>query len=270
MKLDHGLVTTVGEPGSPAVDAALSTLPAFSQVTAGAVTVNGVDIAVDPATTTIRDFISRVDALAGVSASVDGASVRISAERASDPLSVSGDTSGLWAALGGSLGTADMPSAPRRLMRVASANEVTSNGAQVATALARAIDTLNLAIDLTNPDDGETAVRRPRLENALDSAIGALAARGLDGISGAKDGGAFKIRVDTAKLTESLTANADGIAAAADAIAGLAKSSFADIGSGVADFVASSAVNVPADRSAANLLADQVKAKFLATRLTSG
>jgi hypothetical protein len=53
-------------------------------------------------------------------------------------------------------------------------------------------------------------------------------------------------------------------------VASAVAASFRDVGSAAAEFVANSATTVPADRTAANLLADQVKARFLATRLSAG
>lgn len=270
MKLDHAVAVTVGEKGSVAVDTALSKLPAFSRVTAGSVTVNGVSLTVDPATTTVRDFISRLDALKGVTGSVDGSRVKVSADSAAASLDVSTDTSGLWAALGGKLGAAVGTPGQHRLMRIGAGNEVSSNASKVTPAVARAVDTLNLAIDLTNPDQGETGVHRTNIESTLATAINGLASRGLDGLSVSKANGKLKILLDNDKLTASLTANADGIGSAIEAIAAAIKSSFGDIGKGVADFVASSATTIPADRTANNLLADQVKARFLATRLAAG
>ena len=270
MKLDHAVATTIGDTGSSAVDATLSKLPAFAHVTAGAVTVNGVTLSIDPATTTIRDFMARVNALNGVSASVDGSRVKVAADSVADSLSVTKDTSGLWAALGGTLGTVAGVAGPHRLMKISSGQETSSNASKVVSALARAVDTLNLAIDLTNPDDGETAGHRSRLETALDMAISGLNSRGIEGLSMSSEKGALKIDVDNEKLSASLTTSADAIGAAMETIAAMVKSSFADIGKNVADWVASSAVSFPADRTANNLLADQVKAKFLATRLANG
>jgi hypothetical protein len=269
MKLDHSVLSSVGENGSSALDTALSKLPAFSRVTAGTVTVNGVSLSVDPSTTTVRDFVSRLDALTGVSASIDGSRLKVSADRLADSLSVTRDTSGLWSAVGGTLGTAAAVTGAHRLVKIASGPETSSNASQVATSLARAIDTMNLAIDLTNPDEGETASRRGKLETALGTAISGLNARGIEGLSITKDKGKFKIAVDSEKLTASLTSAGDASGAAIDTIAAAVKSSFASIGKDAADFVAGSAVNIPADRSASNLLADQVKAKFLTARLAN-
>jgi hypothetical protein len=266
-KLDHALTTTVGEKGSSAVDTVLSKLPAFSHVSAGAMTINGVNLSVNPATTTIRDFVTRLNALNGVSASIDGSSVKISADSVADSLSVTKDTSGLWAALGGTLGSVAGVAGPHRLMKIATGQEITSNSSKVTPALARAIDTLNLALDLTNPDDGETGARRSRLQTSLNTAISALSSRGIEGLSLTNHDGKLKIAVDSDKLTASLTQSADSIGAGIETIANTLRSSFVSIGKNIADFVAASAVNVPADRSQDNLLADQIKAKFLTTRL---
>src|SRR5262249_22570317 len=92
MKLDHAVASTVGESGSSAVDTALSKLPAFAHLAAGTVTMNGVALSVDPATTTIRDFVSRVNGITGVSAAIDGTHVKISADSVADSLSVTKDT----------------------------------------------------------------------------------------------------------------------------------------------------------------------------------
>lgn len=270
MKLDHALTTTVGEHGSIAVDTVLSKLPAFSHVTAGAVTVNGVTLTVDPSTTTVRGFIAQLDALKRVSAKISGARVSVSADRVSDSIDISADTSGLWTALGGTLGKVAGAAGPNRVLKIATGNEVASNASSVTSTLARAFDTLNLAVDLTNPDDGEIGIRRPKIENTLETVISALTARGLDGLSLKKDGGKLEIILDNDKLTASLTANADALSAATEAIAATVKSTVAEVGKGIADFVANAAANVPADRTANNLLADQVKARFLTSRLKSG
>jgi hypothetical protein len=270
MKLDHAVATTVGENGASALDTTLSRLPDFSAVRAGTVTLNGVALSVDPTTTTIRDFVARLNAVAGVTASVDGTRLEVSATSMADSLSVTKDTSGLWAALGGTLGTVSGVAGPNRLMRIADGQETASNASKVVPALARAIDTLNLAIDLTNPDEGETAAHRGRLEDALGTALSGLAARGIGGLSITAEKGRLKVAVDNDKLASSLTAGADAIGDAIETIASAVKSAFADVGENVAHFVAGSAVNVPADRSANSLLADQVKAKFLATRLANG
>jgi hypothetical protein len=108
------------------------------------------------------------------------------------------------------------------------------------------------------------------LETALSTAVSGLQARGIDGLSVTNDKGRLAIAVDSAKLASSLNSSAASIGMAIETVSRTVSASFAEVGKNIADFMAGSAANIPADRSENNLLADQVKAKFLAARLANG
>jgi hypothetical protein len=88
------------------LDAPIANVPALSGVRAGAVTVNGESISVNPQVHSLRSVVSAIDALPGVSATItEAGQVNISGEAVGGKLELS-DTTGLLGLLGISVGTA--------------------------------------------------------------------------------------------------------------------------------------------------------------------
>lgn len=203
-KLDHAVSLTVGEHRSTAIESSFSKLSPFAGVVAGTLTINGVGVAIDPASMTLRAFASALDAVDGVSASLDGTTLSVRATQPGAELDISSDTSGVWAALGGQLGTLGGASETgRRQMSVQTGTTMTSNAAGVAGTIAQTIDTLNSAL---------RDARGSRIEDSLRVILGALTARGVGGLSLTKTGGQVKIQVDRTRLADSLANSRDGLA----------------------------------------------------------
>jgi len=73
VKLDGTVQSTTGAQAISAFGSALNTMPEYSGVHTGTITLNGHQIAIDPATTTLRGLVSAVNGVADLSATLDEA-----------------------------------------------------------------------------------------------------------------------------------------------------------------------------------------------------
>jgi hypothetical protein len=145
VKLDHGEQITGTPPVAP-YDSALRDVSGYQSVVAGAVTVNGIAFAIDPASTTLRGLVGAVNAAGGIRATLDEASGAITfASTTGGALAVS-DTSGVLAAAGIGAGTYRPVAATEIATQVQIGTEVVTNGHDVAAAVRAALDRLNDAV----------------------------------------------------------------------------------------------------------------------------
>ena len=95
------LVRSFNTANRSSFTSAIGDIAEYSGVSAGTLTINGQNIAIDPATTTIRDLVGAINAVAGVGASVNetNGGIDIWSESASASLKLT-DTSGVLGALG--------------------------------------------------------------------------------------------------------------------------------------------------------------------------
>ena len=104
VKLDDTATSVTATQTSP-FDVALADMTEYSAVQAGAVTVNGHDIAVDPAETTVRKLVSTLNSFPDVSASLNDASGQVTIASLPGGAIALSDTSGVLASLGIEPGT---------------------------------------------------------------------------------------------------------------------------------------------------------------------
>ena len=257
VKLDGGAVRSVNSTTYSAFTSAIGSLPEYSGVTAGTLTVNGQNIAIDPATTTIRDLFDAIDAVAGLSASVNEESggINIWSESAAASLKLT-DTSGVLGALGiaqgtyfGSVRRADTVSVPTR-------KSATSNAIDVAAKTAAAVTQLNEAID---------GLAGEELNEALETFVGHLRDQGVRGLEVTRDGDDVSLSVSRDELLNALNAfndNTDlarGVAAAFDRFS----EDIADAAGWDAPAPAAVQTLSLAETSRAQLVADQAAATLL-------
>ena len=160
LKLD-GLGQANGTDGS--VDAPMATIPQFQSVTPGRISVNGVDIDLDPATDSVADIISLIDALEDVNAHIeDGGGVVITGRAGEDLTLLDGGT-GFFAALGVQTGLhAGRAGEGRRLSDLA-ARKIAAEVSQLREALDALLDNEGLI--------GNVADMRTRIGVAVEVAL---------------------------------------------------------------------------------------------------
>lgn len=101
--LDDTAVSSVPLTSSP-YDVALAHVPEYAGVVAGTVTVNDQTVAIDPTVMTVRDVVSAIDALDGVTAVLNESSGTVSISTQGKTMTLA-DTSGVLSALGIATGT---------------------------------------------------------------------------------------------------------------------------------------------------------------------
>ena len=106
VKLDGTAASSVSTVSYSSFTSALGEMAEYASVTAGTLTVNGQDIAIDPATTTIDGLVTALNGLSGVAAQLNETSgtIDIWSETTGASFTVA-DTSGLLGALGLAAGT---------------------------------------------------------------------------------------------------------------------------------------------------------------------
>jgi hypothetical protein len=150
----------------------LDTMSEYSGVTAGTLTINGQNIAIDPATTTIGGLIDAIDGLAGVAASLNEATGGINIWSDTGVSLTLSDTSGVLAALGVAQGTVTGTGGRSTTVTTRTGNSTTSNSIEVAEKASAAVAQLNEAFgELT----GE------KLDEALETFVGSLRDHGIRG-----------------------------------------------------------------------------------------
>jgi hypothetical protein len=262
VKLDGTAQATTADNLS-VFDTALADIAELSSVRSGVLTVNGVQIAVDPARMTIRDLVSRLDAHDDVTASLneyDG-SIRVSAQQVATDL-VLVDTSGALSALGIAAGTYQGANAITTTVTLRTGTSKVSNANDVAARVGTAVDQLNTA--LSQFVDGRD---RAEVEEAVRDTIERLAGAGAAGLSfSTEEGKNPVISVDQTALADALHALPasgtvgdiqdllDTLGDRVTAIAG-AQPQNAQLASGAAQGAEQVRARLAADQASASLLA---------------
>jgi len=259
VKLD-GATSTLSTTWYSPFTTALGDMAEYSGVTAGTLTINGENIAIDPATTTLHDLVDTIDGIAGVSASVNESSggINIWSESAAAPLTLA-DTSGLLSALGISAGTFTGTVGRATSMTVQTGRSTTTNSIEVAEQASAAVTELNDALE---------GLAGTQLNEALETLVDRLRDNGIRGLQVSAEDGASGLSVREDELVNALNALADD----ADLTKALA-ATFDRFSTDVADAVGWDApAPAPvqtlslADTSRAQLLADQTATSLLFLR----
>ncbi|WP_108668352.1 hypothetical protein [Euzebya rosea] len=160
LKLDH-LGRATGTDGPQ--DAPMATIPQFQSVTAGTISVNGVEIGLDPATDSVADIVSLIDALEDVSARIeDGGGVVITGRAGADMTLLDGGT-GFFEALGVEVGVHAGRQAKGRRLSDLAARKIAAEVSQLREALDALLDNEGLI--------GNVADMRTRIGVAVEVAL---------------------------------------------------------------------------------------------------
>jgi hypothetical protein len=161
-------------------------------------TVNGQDIAIDPATTTVRGLVDALNNLTGVAASVneDTGGINIWSESTGTTLTLA-DTSGVLTALSVTSGTYTGTAGRSNTVTTRTGNSTTSNSIEVAEKTSAAVAQLNEAFgELT----GE------KLDEALETFVGSLRDHGIRGFEVTNDGEDLGLSIRQDELVNALNA----------------------------------------------------------------
>jgi hypothetical protein len=181
----------------------LDKLPEYAGVTAGTFTVNGQDIAIDPAVTTIESLAAAIDGLSGVRASLNQATGALSVVSEAGALTLA-DTSGLLDALGMAAGSYGGSSGSGTLTSIRTGTITTTNADAVARNAADALQSLNdilAEVAASQADDPRFA---RELKATLEEALQRLRDDGFRGFSVAEDEGALRVEVADQTLADAL------------------------------------------------------------------
>ena len=203
VKLDRAQSTT-GSRATSAFDATLGEMAEYSGVQAGTITVNGQQIAIDPATTTIRGLVSSLNSVPGLVATLDETSgaIRVSSTTANDAITIS-DTSGVLSKLGILSGTYNASAESTSVVETPT-KVTTSNASKVVEGVAAAVEQLNKALSQLGLGDKESPFR-DELTTEVEDAFDVLRQAGVEGFDVRTDDPAkLELSVDRDRLARSL------------------------------------------------------------------
>ncbi|HXT17915.1 MAG TPA: flagellin hook IN motif-containing protein [Gemmatimonadaceae bacterium] len=195
-KMDASPLSVVGiDPTSPSA-VAVGLMSEYAKVHAGKLTVNGVDIAIDPSSTTVDGVVSALNQIGGVQATVDSdtGAVKINAAPGSPALKLS-DSSGLL----GALGIPDYALMPRVMGSAAPPAGPASNSSAAAVGVEQAVGNFDAMLE-------RWAVSGSNARRMLGDVLSMIHASGARGIE-----------FDASSLTPRLTVDANLLASSLDA-----------------------------------------------------
>jgi flagellar hook-associated protein 2 len=204
VKFDGTATSTTGAKSIYPFDSVLSDMSEYSGVQGGVVTVNGQQIAIDPATTTVRGLVSALNGITDVSATLNETfgTVTISSKKSGTALSLS-DTSGVLSALKITAGTYKDTPGTVQMIETQTGTTV-SNSSAVAENVSKAVEKLNEALSQLGKvrEDGSL---RLELQATLRKAIDSLGDAGAKGLILSESGPGMSLSVDRDKLAGALT-----------------------------------------------------------------
>jgi hypothetical protein len=205
--------TTESEFVSP-FDVALDQMSEYSSVSAGALTVNGVEIEIDPATTTVRGLMSTLNGIVNVFATVDEntGKIRIASERSTVALNLS-DTSGLLSSFGISSGNYEGFAGVRKVTETQTDTITVTNASEVSSNVYAAAARFNDALSRLTPE------LRSGVETVFRTAIDSLAEAGAKGLSLSASGADSRVTVEAEKLASSMPSDPSVLTGIADRFA---------------------------------------------------
>jgi hypothetical protein len=205
VKLDETAESTTGTTIATPFDSALDLMTEYSGVQTGTVTLNDHQIAIDPATTTIRGLVSALNGFDDLSAKLDETTgkVRISSRLSGGSITVS-DTSGVLSTLGIVTGSYRGTPGVTKVIETQTGTTTVSNGNAVAASVSAAADKLNEVLTQLGTIRDSMSLRSD-LETTIQRAMESLADAGAKGLSLNVNGGDLRVSVDRDKLASALT-----------------------------------------------------------------
>ena len=177
-----------------AFSASLDAMAEYSDVAAGTITINGNQIAVDPAMTTINGLVSAINATSDLTATVDAAGAITISTSANGATMIVDDTSDLLAELGISTGTHVGAVSATEVVQQQTGTVTVTNSTAVAAKAREAVEQLNAALARVGSDKA-----------ALQDTIDALRDAGVQGLSLTPDGESALVSIDSTALATSLS-----------------------------------------------------------------
>jgi hypothetical protein len=239
---------------------AIDEIVEYSGVTAGTLTVNGQDLAIDPATTTVRGLVDALNNLTGVAASVneDNGRINIWSDVGGASLTLS-DTSGILATLGVSAGTVKGAVGRSNSVITRTGNSTVSNAIDVASRVSAAVTGLNEALAGLDGED---------LDDAFGTIVSHLRDNGIRGLEVTRDGDDVTLSLRRDELVNALNALSENTDLARSIAATFER--FGEDVASAAGWDAEAAATVQTLRlentSRAQLLADQTATSLLFLR----
>jgi hypothetical protein len=212
VKLDGTAAASVASVGYSPYSYAIGAMSEYASVTAGTLTINGHDIAVDPATTTVLDLVNAIDAIDGVSAEVNltNGAIAIAADGSGAGL-VLADTSGILDAIGLATGVHGGGSGSGAVRTRQTGVVTVTNASDVADDVAKALGQLNAAVaDLLKTQAGDAGFAS-ELGETLMQATDFLRDAGVRGLDVERDGDTTTVALDRSALMRSMDSLRDGV-----------------------------------------------------------
>lgn len=212
VKLDGTAVNTTAAGSVSAFGLSLGSIAEYAGVTAGTLTVNGQDIAIDPATMTVRDLAAAIDAVDGVTATLDETSgaLDVRADFAATDVTLA-DTSGILAALGVAAGTVEGELSYGDSNVVQTGTTTVSNASEVAADVSAALGRLNgIVSELAEGRQGDAAFEA-ELTGALQAAVDLLRDSGVRGFDVKGTGEELRLAMSRDTLVSALNGLGDHV-----------------------------------------------------------
>jgi hypothetical protein len=207
MKLDGTAQRSSGSETRLAFDSPLASFAEYADVSAGTLTLNGQQIAIDPQTMTVRDLVAALDSVAGVDASLDEwtGALRVVSTPAGGAIQIS-DTSGILDTLRIAQRTYNGSPAATTVTEAQTGVDIVSNSAEVAVRVgAAAEDFTSVLNELAQLRDGDEQFIADLVAAATD-AVGALRDAGIAGLTVGGEGNDVRLVVDRDALATALDA----------------------------------------------------------------
>jgi hypothetical protein len=227
----------------------------YGDVQAGTLTVNGHQIAIDPASSTIRGIVASLNGVQGLSASIDEVTGRISVSSTQSNTVVSvADTSGILSTLGITPGTYTGTPEKTSFVETVTRTRVVGNGRDVARRVFSAVEPLNDVLAQFSEGRDADPGFRSSVEAAIGAAVDSLKHAGVRGFAVGPN--ARELSVDRGRLAASLDelgGKESGLVASIERIL-----------TGLADQVASLGTGATQEKSVQGLQAINLKATLKA------
>ena len=191
--------------GPSAFDDALDQMSEYSTVQTGAITVNDEQMAIDPATTTIRGVVTALNNLSDLWATLDENTGKIMIGSLPGGTATVSDTSGLLGVLGITTGTLTGTIGETTALRTQTGT-VPLHTTEVVKGVATAIDRLNGALSELVAAREQRSKVGDDLTSALRDAAVSLQREGVEGVSVTTDGVAPGLSIDRDVLERTLNA----------------------------------------------------------------
>jgi hypothetical protein len=210
MKLDGTAQRTSGSATYLPFDSPLASFAEHADVSAGMLTLNGQQIAIDPETMTMRDLVAALDSVAGVDASLEEwtGALRVVSTPTGGAIQIA-DTSGLLDTLRIAQRTYNGSPATTTVTEAQTGVDIVSNSAEVAERVGAAAEDFTAVLsELARLREGDGQFVADLVAAATD-AVGALRDAGVAGLTIGGEGTDVRLVVDRDALATALEALSD-------------------------------------------------------------